>query len=63
MSAATAPSVPRLSLSMDEAAEALGVSRDTFDKHVLPHVRAVQLGRRKVVAVRELERYLEARGV
>lgn len=53
------PPAPRLALSMDEAAQALGVSRDHFDRHVLPRVKVAHVGRRKLVAVRELERYLD----
>jgi hypothetical protein len=51
--------VPRLALTPTEAAAAIGVSRDYFDDHVLPEVRVVQRGRRKLVPVRELERWLE----
>jgi excisionase family DNA binding protein len=52
--------VPRLALRPQEAAEALGVSRDTFDALVADgRVRVVRIGRRVVVPVRELERFLE----
>jgi hypothetical protein len=50
---------PRLALSLDEAAEAIGVHRDSFDTHVLPRLRTVPVGRRRLVAVAELERYLD----
>lgn len=50
---------PRLALSPDEAAAALGVSRDYLDEHVAAELRWVRRGRRKFVAVRELERWLE----
>ena len=50
----------RLALSPDEAAAALGVSRDYLDEHVAPELRWVRRGRRKFVSVRELERWLEA---
>jgi hypothetical protein len=50
--------VPRLALSPDEAAESLGVSRDYLDEHVAPELRWVRRGRRKFVAVAELERWL-----
>lgn len=53
----------RLALSRDEAAEALGISRDHFDRHVLPNLKTAAIGRRVVVSVRELERYLDGRGV
>lgn len=56
-------SIPRLALSIEEAAAALGISRDHFDRHVLPRVRVSPIGRRKLVAVSELERYLERQAV
>lgn len=49
----------RLALSPDEAAAALGVSRDFLDEHVAPGLRWVRRGRRKFVAIPELERWLE----
>jgi excisionase family DNA binding protein len=51
--------VPRLALSPDEAAAALGVSRDYLDEHIGGELRWVRCGRRKLVAVVELERWLE----
>ena len=53
------PPVPtRLALSPGEAAAALSVSRDFFDKHILPELRIVRRGRRRLVPVSELERWL-----
>ena len=49
----------RLALTPAEAAQALGVSRDFFDEHVLREIRVVRRGRRRLVPVRELERWLE----
>ena len=51
--------VPRLALSVTEACEALGVSWDFWREHVEPNVRVVRRGRRKIVAVDELVRWLE----
>jgi excisionase family DNA binding protein len=51
--------VPRLALSPDEAAQALGVSRDYLDEHIGGELRWVRRGRRKLVAVVEIERWLE----
>jgi excisionase family DNA binding protein len=51
--------VPRLALSIDEAAEALSVSRDFFDQHIRHELRLVRRGRKILVPVRELERWLE----
>jgi excisionase family DNA binding protein len=50
---------PRLALSPDEAAALLGVSRDYFDEHVIAELRIVRRGRRILVSVAELERWLE----
>jgi excisionase family DNA binding protein len=52
--------VPVLALSPDEAAAALGVSRDFLDEHIAHELRWVRRGRRKLVAVVELERWLQA---
>lgn len=51
--------VPRLALSPDEAAEAIGCSRDFFDEHVSGDLRIVRLGRRKFAPLAELERWLD----
>jgi excisionase family DNA binding protein len=51
--------IPRLSLSKREAAEALGVSVDFFDEHIAHELRMVRLGRRRLIPVRELERWLD----
>jgi excisionase family DNA binding protein len=53
----------RLALSLDEAAEALGISRDHFDNHVRGRIRTAHVGARVLVPVRELERFLEQRRV
>jgi excisionase family DNA binding protein len=50
---------PRLALSPDEAAALLGVSRDYFDEHVIDDLRVVRRGRRILVALAELERWLD----
>jgi excisionase family DNA binding protein len=51
---------PRLALSPDEAAALLGVSRDYFDEHVIDDLRVVRRGRRILVALAELERWLDS---
>ena len=50
---------PRLAVSPDEAAAVLGVSRDYFDEHVIGELRVVRRGRRILVALAELERWLD----
>jgi hypothetical protein len=49
----------RLALTKVEAARALGVSVDFFDEHVVPELRIVRRGRLRLVALRELERWLD----
>jgi excisionase family DNA binding protein len=53
------PNVQRLALSPDEAAASIGVSRDFLDEHIAPELRWVRRGRRKLVSLSELERWLE----
>ena len=50
---------PRLALSPDEAAASIGVSRDFFDAHIAHELRVVRRGRRKLIPVRELEKWLD----
>jgi hypothetical protein len=50
--------VPRLALRVEEAAASLGISDDAYREHVAPFVRIVRRGRLKLVAVEELERFL-----
>jgi hypothetical protein len=57
------PRLPRLALSIKEAAEALSVSESHFKRHVLPNIRVTMSGGRRLVMVRELERYLTERAV
>jgi len=56
---ASSSRVPRLALSKTEAAEALGVSVDFLEDHILHELRVVRRGRRRLIPVRELERWLD----
>jgi hypothetical protein len=49
----------RLALSVNEACAALAVSWDFWHQHVEPEIRLVRRGRRKLIPVRELERWLD----
>lgn len=49
--------IPRVTLTREEAAAALGVSLDSFERHVQPEVRLVRRGRLRLVPVVELERW------
>jgi hypothetical protein len=51
--------IPRLALTREEAAAALGMSLNSFERHVQPTLRLVRLGRMRLVPVHELERWLD----
>lgn len=51
----------RITLTPLEAAEALGVSRSHFDRHILPNIRTVTSGQRVLVQVSEIEKWCEQR--
>ena len=57
------PPPPRTALSIEEACASLGVSWDLWREHIQPHVRVTYVGRRKLIAVAELERWLDRNGV
>jgi len=50
--------VPRVALTREEAAAALGMSVDSFERHVQPTLRIIRLGRMRLVPVSELERWV-----
>jgi hypothetical protein len=54
----TAP-IPRLALSRGEAAQAIGMSLDSFERWVQPSLRMCRLGRMRVIPISELERWLD----
>ena len=50
---------PRLALTRQEAAAALGMSINSFERHVQPELKIVRRGRLRLIPVREIERWLE----
>jgi excisionase family DNA binding protein len=48
-----------LALNRAQAAAALGVSLNTFERHVQPQLRVVRVGRLRLFHAKELERWLE----
>jgi hypothetical protein len=52
------PEIPRLALPRVEAAAALGMSLDSFERYVQAEVRLVRRGRMRLVPVSELRRWL-----
>jgi hypothetical protein len=53
----TAPA-PRLALTRAEAAAALAMSLDSFERYCQPTMRLVRVGRMRLVPVTELDRWL-----
>lgn len=56
------PATPTLALTVTQACAALSVSWDTWRSHIEPDMRVVRVGRRKLIAVAEIERWLAERG-
>jgi len=54
--------VPRVALTRQEAAAALGIGIDSFERHVQPDLRLIRRGRLVLVTVAELERWADAAG-
>ena len=52
--------VPRVALTPNEAAESLGCSAEFFREHIDRELRWIRRGRKRFVAVVELERWAEA---
>jgi hypothetical protein len=48
-----------IALSKPQAAGALGMSVDSFDRYVGPHVRCVRRGRLRLYPVSELQRWAD----
>jgi hypothetical protein len=51
------PHIPRVALSRQEAAISLGMSIDSFERHVQPELRLIRRGKLRLVPVAELERW------
>jgi hypothetical protein len=49
----------RLAVTRAEAARSLGVSINSFERHVQPELRIVRRGKLRLIPVREIERWLE----
>jgi hypothetical protein len=53
-----ATTVPRIALTPPEAAAAIGVGPDFFEANVAPELRLIRRGRKRLVPVSELERWV-----
>ena len=54
----TAP-VPRIAVTREEAAAAVGVSLSHFERHVQPELRLIYSGAARLVPIRELEAWAD----
>jgi excisionase family DNA binding protein len=53
-----AVSIPRFALTPPEAAAAIGVGPDFFEENVAPELRLIRRGRKRLIPVSELERWV-----
>lgn len=51
--------IPRLALNVSETAAAVGRSEEFVAEHIFPECRVVRRGRVKLLAVTELQRWLD----
>lgn len=58
MRQATVTTVQPLALSRRDAAAALGISLTTFEERVQPELSLIRVGRKRLVAVTELQRWI-----
>jgi hypothetical protein len=60
----TAPvvSITPIALSKVDAAAALGVSVDSFERHIQPDLKVIRRGRLRLFAVSELQRWATEAG-
>ncbi len=49
--------VPRVALSRMEAAQSLGMSLDSFERHVQPELKLIRRGKLRLIPLVELERW------
>ena len=54
------PSPPRLGLTVEEAAKAVGMSESSFKRHVQPELRIVRRGSLRIIPIPEIESWLAA---
>lgn len=54
--------VPRVALTREEAAAALGMSVDSFERHVQPDLPIIRRGKLRLIAVVALEQWAERAG-
>lgn len=52
------PPPPRLGLTIEESARAVGISESSFKRHVQPELRVVRRGGIRIIPVPEIERWL-----
>jgi excisionase family DNA binding protein len=50
---------PRLALTRAEAAAAIGVSVDSFERYIQPELRIVRAGRLRLIPISELQLWLD----
>jgi hypothetical protein len=54
---------PRLALNRREAAEAIGISVDSFERHVQPSLKCNYIGSKRIYAITDLQAWLDRNAV
>lgn len=49
----------RITLTIDEACKAMGISKPTFRQYVMPELRLYFVGRKPLIPVSELQKHVE----
>jgi len=52
--------IPRVALTIPEAAACLGVGPDFFNQEIRPELRVIRRGSKRLVPITELQRWAEA---
>lgn len=52
------PKAPQLALTRQEAAEALGISLDSFERHCQGEIPCVYIGAKRIYAIEEIQAWL-----
>jgi hypothetical protein len=55
----SAQTVPQLALRIKDAAQALAISVESFERYVEPEMKLLRLGTMKLVPTRELQRFID----
>lgn len=62
MSATCEAEIPRIALTLREAAESVGVSLKTLRRHILPTIKATRFGNNVLIRPSDLDEWIQRHG-